>query len=589
MKKKKWYKVEGHPDRVCRLSVSTGDSSWRAVDLWTCGCVDLGTCGLSTCLVPCCLLPVRDLLHASAAPRLRPLLSSIVALLLVPMMVLGCASSGRSTREVAQMESVLRLTQQVGGTHYRTIVRGDAWLQTFGHELLVLEPRSARLLDSIPLGRVGEVGAAVDMADLGDRLLIVLEGDAVVELNIEEPRRPRFVETVFAGELGIAPQRVSAVGDEFYISGVGGVVRWSDAARIYRNPGSVSHVVMSDEGLVACVGRRIYRLEDGQFVGSASDLVPAQGLDVMVAGQDPSQMIIFSRQNPEGALVGLLGSNLRELDSRNLTIAVPGMVRSVRAFGQRLWIVTDSQISAYVVEQDALVLRRHVDVLGARDLASLDENHLAIAGSFGRAIYRANRTERGPGDTFFQVHREPSRLTDAKWDGRRILAGSEEGSWLYLIGSRVEPSNEPLDRSGPPLEPPTSASAASARARISEDRTTLSITTEEGVFEHVEPQGAMLHCVIAVEGEFWLGHDRGITVLHARLPAIDPRSRPPAGRVGSGETAPSERVIKRLRIDGPVRYLFPMRIARGAAYVSEFGGFGTLQWEEVPIEPGTPH
>jgi len=41
--------------------------------------------------------------------------------------------------------------------------------------------------------------------------------------------------------------------------------------------------------------------------------------------------------------------------------------------------------------------------------------------------------------------------------------------------------------------------------------------------------------------------------------------------------------LGRVRLDGPVRYLFALLTGRGAAYVAEFGGFGTVEVLEEPI------
>lgn len=486
---------------------------------------------------------------------------AVVALfLLAGAMLSGCASSRAADPQALPTQPVLRVTQQAGGTHYRMLVHEDVWYQTFGSDLLVLEPRSARVLQTVHLGRSGEHGAAIDMLVHDGELFVVLDADEVVVLNIDDARSPRVIDSQSADELTIAPKRLSTVGGELYVSGVGGVVRWSDGERIFRNLGDVSRVVMSDGGLVACVGRRIYQLHDGRFVGSASDLVPADDLRI----DTDAELILFTRQSPEGAIVGLMSTDMRELDHRLSSVAVLGQVRSARAFGGRIWVVTDAEVLSYEFMDGRLERSLHVDVLGARDVQQLNENHLALAGSFGRCIYRIESGDRGPGDTFLQVHREPSRLSAAKSDGRHILAGSEEGSWLYLIGSTVAPSDERLDRDQEPSPPPAVATTVGARARISGDGTTVTITTDEGVFEYIEPTGATMHCVTAVDGEFWIGHDLGITVLHSRPSDDDP-------------------VAGSLRIDGPVLYLFPLRVGRGTAFVSEFGGFGTAQWVQEPI------
>ena len=61
-----------------------------------------------------------------------------------------------------------------------------------------------------------------------------------------------------------------------------------------------------------------------------------------------------------------------------------------------------------------------------------------------------------------------------------------------------------------------------------------------------------MHCVIAVQGRFWLGHARGVTVL-------DPRT-------------PEAIVVQEFRLPGAIIHLMPLLSGEGAAYASESGG-----------------
>ncbi|TVQ51289.1 MAG: hypothetical protein EA377_12870 [Phycisphaerales bacterium] len=474
--------------------------------------------------------------------------------------LIGCQSTPPRP-ERAPTERAVRITQQVGGTHYRMLVHEGVWYQTFGTDLLVLEPRSGRSIRKVSLGRVGEVGPATDLAITDERMYIVLDRDEVVELSLSEPRNPWVLERYPAQTLGIEPQRLSVVNDEAYVSGRGGVVRLRDQRRIFSHPEQAGPVVDSDEGLVTTVGRRIHRLDDGEFVGSASELIPT------ALSRVPEGTLAFIRTSSAGAIVGLMGPNLRELDTHHLTVAVRGKVRSVRTFGNRLWVVSDDQVLCYAVQDDRLVRVRDVDVLGAMDVAPSAGDYLALAGTFGRTIYRIRSTSGGPGDTFLHTQREPSRLLNARSDGRHIVAGSEEGVWLYRIGSTVRLTDEPYDEPGDSMI--TRASSLDAEAEIIEDGRALSITRDGRTIIHREPNDAVMSVIVPIDGEFWVGHDDGITVISAR---IEIEAKLQQG-VTEGDLASA-----RLRIDGPVTALFPLMVDDGVAFVSTYGGFGTAAY-----------
>ena len=472
----------------------------------------------------------------------------------------GCRSTPpRPEREPA--ERVVRVTQQVGGTHYRMLMHEGVWYQTFGTDLMILEPRSGRSIRTVSLGRIGEVGPAKDLAIVGERMYVVLDRDQVVELSLSEPRNPWIVERYDARALGIEPQRVSAVNGEAYVSGRGGVVRMSDQRRVFSHAEAAGPVLDSGEGLVTTVGRRIYRVIDGEFVGSASELAPAE------LSRVPEGTMAFMRRASVGAIVGLMGPDLRELDTRKLTVAVRGEVRSVRTFDDRLWVVSDEEVQCFAVREDRLVRVREIDLLGAVDVAPAGDDYLALAGTFGRTIYRIRSTSRGPGETFLQTQREPSRLRNARSDGRHIVAGSEEGVWLYRIGSTVQLADESPDEPGDPVL--MRSTSLDAEAVIIEDGRALSVTREGRTLIHREPNDAVMHVIVPIDGDFWVGHDDGITVISARLDI--------AARLEQGR-AEGDLATARLRIDGPVTALFPLMVDDGVAFVSTYGGFGTAAY-----------
>ncbi len=430
-------------------------------------------------------------------------------------------------------------------------------------------------MKTIDLGKSGEIGPAIDLSIVDSldhpRLFVVVEDDEVVELSLKSPQSPEIVDRIAASALGIQPRRLTMIDGTMYVSGKGGIVRLSDRKKIFSSDEDVSRVARCELGLIACIGRRVFRVEDERYIGSASEVQ-------MIAASSSAPPLAFARQGDAGVLVGLMNSDVREVDAQNATISVPGQLQSMRAAGDRLWIVTDQTISGYRIGERTLTDPIHVDVVGARDVGQVNENYLVVAGTFGRAMYRIATDSKGSGEKFVQVQREPSRLSQAVTDGRHILAGSREGLWMYLINARAELTTRQFEFAPPPSL--TSASVASAQARISEDRRTLTMTWNVGggqasqTWDYSDPQGAQFQCVVPIDGDFWVGHGRGLTVL---------KPIPPVPQTKNGRNQEIDRVAGNIRIDGPVRYIFPLLVGGGASFVSEFGGFGVAQFVEEPI------
>ena len=470
--------------------------------------------------------------------------------------IAGCTGGLKSTKPTIATPTMLRVTHHVGGTHYRTIVAGPVWYQTFGVSLLVLDAATGQLTRTIDFGAIGETAPATDMLLDDDRLYVVLRDEAVVELTLDDPWNPQITSRVTAEGLGISPRLLSRAAGALYVSGDGGVVRWSDGRLMLADRGVVSRVGRATVGLVACIDRRVIRLDDGRYVGSASDFSPLGDAFEM------PDTLIFTRRSETGSLVGLMSANVREINSKRATVAMGGVVRSVRAFAGRLWIVGDDHIASYKVTDGALTDPMRINVLGARDVSRIDDNYLAVAGSFGRAIYRISDDDNGPGDEFVFSHREPSCLTQAQSDGLRVMGLGREGAWLYQIASHADYVSEPPSELPAPR---TSVTTDLASASISPDGTSIDIRARGVPSTFTEPGDVQLHCLAAVDGDIWVGHDRGITVFRPD------RSGAPAIR-------------GRLRLEGPVRYIFP-RLAGGAAvYVSEYGGFGVAEFVPEPLE-----
>ena len=149
--------------------------------------------------------------------------SRILAIALIAVLGWGCAVGSQLGHPVPATQ-MLRVTHQAGGTHYKTIVADDVWYQTFGSSLLIIDAISGDLISSLELGSFGQPGPATDMVLDGTALYIVLEDDALIELDCSYLRSPRIVRKMSATHLGVLPQSLSIAGGELYIRH-----KWSDA------------------------------------------------------------------------------------------------------------------------------------------------------------------------------------------------------------------------------------------------------------------------------------------------------------------------------------------------------------------------
>ena len=456
----------------------------------------------------------------------------------------GCASRGGPLpdTEPDRASAGLLVTAHAGGTHYRTLTVGGYWYQTWGRTLLVVDPDSGAVIRSIELAPVGASGPASDMTLVDDGLFVVLERTEVVMLSVADPGRPRIEYRVGHAALGVEPTTLSVVDEQLYVSGGGGVVRWSDRSH-WLGGMECGTVVESRVGLVACSGRRVHRLDDTRFVGSASALYP------MPQGTGRPGRFVFVRVGSGTTSVGLMTGRIREVNMKLSTVDVEGTVRCVRVFDDRLWVVTDRRIAAYPISGDRLLQPVMYPIAGARDIGFVEGGVAVVVGTFGRAVVRLDRV--GGVHTVHQ-HREPAGLLRARCDGRFVQAGGPHGWWQYDPSGRVRPMDgqpgEPGEPGDTAASPVSTAVTLAGRAFVGADGT--SVILGDGVV-HTEPGSPAVSCIAAVEGHLWIGHDRGITVLD-----------------GQG------RVIDRLRLAGPVRHVFPLA-AGGAAWVSEAGGFGT--------------
>ena len=405
-------------------------------------------------------------------------------------------------------------------------------------------------------------------------LVGVVRRDGVVRWDLSVPRQPMLIDRVSARSLGIRPHRLSVVGNELYISGEGGVVRASDGRRFLPSAAMAGAVVATSQGVAAVVGRRLERLEDGRFIGAASDIVPlppGAGLDGGFA---------FMLQAPGGCTVGIMGPDLRERSAE----AMKGAFARIRLAGGRLWILGDAEMASWAIREGRMEEPVYAKVKGLRDIAPLSDNLYAAVGSFGRAVYRLHDDREGSGDEFTDVHREPGRMERSIFDGRRVLAGSAEGFWSYPIRGKPTLSDKIVELT---QVPETKAALAWGTATVSQgdgkadtpdEMREVIVDGPQGKATWSPPNGGWVSTVVAVDGDLWVGHSEGITVLR--------RGGAPEA---ADDDAPKVLVLDEVgsvRVPGPVMWLHPLRTGGGVAFVSRFGGMGVA--ELVPDEGSLP-
>lgn len=488
-------------------------------------------------------LVLNRIMHASVASAL--------------FVLAGCITTYTPTVKADERPKEVHVSHSVGGTHWRTLVADGVWYQGFGPYLLSITAKNSVVLGKLTCVPVGKSGALVDIVDYNGELVVVLDRTAVVRIDRASPSALIQVEAIGEKQLGLRPESLSVVEGALYVSGLGGVVRLDTGERFLAGSKVCGRVAGSAVGRVATRGGEIVRLSDGAVLGRATDL---QNVASTGGSTGP---IAFVDQLDGSARVGILDSELHEL----AVATVPGEVTRLRDFAGRLWAVTPSGIVHWKVGATELTDERKIRVKGAIDVDAIDSNTLVIAGTFGRACYRMEADDRGSADEFYGATREAGRLERVLSDGRRIVAGSAEGNWLYVAGGTCEPSQNPIQT----VNPPSSVVSGPFGKALIEGADSDAFTIESGSVVIVEwagarqvlpmPQGAHARTLAVVGEDLWIGHDDGIDIW-----------RPDGIRMTR---------VGRLRLQGPIMNIYPRRTDDGASWVSLFGGMGVAMWQSV--------
>jgi len=477
----------------------------------------------------------------------------------------------------------LRLTHQAGGTHHRGVLHDGIWYVSQGSTLLALDPRTGKVKAEELIAPEGTSGAIVDMIIWRGDLLAVLDETALARVDLSSSRNPVTVEVIDSEKLGIQPTELSIVDDAVYVSGRGGVVRLSDMKRFLPDAGHVGHVAPSEHGPIAVVDRRVVTLAGNTFVGAAThieELPPSIGLD---GG------LLFVLQSGEGASIGLMGPDVRERESG----AVAGRVRRVRVIDGRLWAITDNEIVLWDISKGTLGAPESIKIKGARDIDAINDNYFAVVGSFGRAVLRLRDDSTGSGDEFLRVTRVPGRFDLAISDQRTTIGMSIEGTWTYQVRGTPTLSERKIDVWTIPARSVTAVWGTAKIAGEDDDagrRVDISggLGGMKGAW--TPPGNGRVRVLAVVDGDLWIGHDRGISVLRQRPAATGEAIGaypvvPSTPRESTALECPLVE-IGSIVWEGPIFILSPLRTGGGASFVSQWGGFGVVEWVIPGKKPG---
>ncbi|MBM4101877.1 MAG: hypothetical protein FJ256_06395 [Phycisphaerae bacterium] len=481
----------------------------------------------------------------------------------VPLLLTACLSDYTPTNRLDLRPKDLVCSHSVGGSHWCTLVYRDSLFQGFGAVLLVLDPQNGNVLAKLVCAAPGKSGALVDMVGHGSDLVAVLDRTSILRIDISNPRAPMVIESMSEKTLGVRPESVSSVDGAIYVSGLGGVVRVDTGERFLAGGAVCGKVVGTAAGPVTTRGGEIVRLSDGSVLGSATTLVALPGRGIA------DRRFGCVVQGKDAARIGLLDGDLHERASE----AFDGQVSHLRYIQGELWAITPKQIGVWRVDADGLSTLPPIRVRGAIDAALVAPNTYLIAGTFGRSLYRREEDARGPADEFFATTREAGRLERVLSDGRRIVAGSPEGNWLYMTGGSCEPSTNPIQTMNPPCATIEGAFGKALIEGADTDAFTIEvaprvIVEDKGQRQVLQmPQGSLARTVTNVGSDLWIGHDDGIDVWR---------------RMNGSMVR-----VARVRLQGPVTNIYPRRTDDGASWVSLFGGMGVVVWQPVSTTPAT--
>lgn len=453
------------------------------------------------------------------------------------------------------------LTHAADGAYRTCEVLDDSRLVVArGSTLTQIDAATGAAQGQVALGAPGEAGEissiAVnrDAAGAPSSLWVCREGVEVVRVEVGSGSGSlQAIQRFSDKDLGGATSWIAEVGGRVIAGGPSGAIDVQTNEWI-SSPGRPAAHALLLNGAPAVIS-------NGELVQAGRHVASATSAMALPPGVGPRAGAVAFRQTDQGARIVLLDSAGSEV----ATATVPGRIERLRIVGDRLFAITPAAIQSWRVDNTALSMPQRFPVKGALDLCEAAQGDLFVCGSFGRALYHPYSDSRGPGDTFFAIERAPGRLEVAAGDGRRVLAGSAEGVWLYKTGTECEMTTRPLPKDAVRTEEAACGEWGHAVLRRSGDGDQV-VVTRSGI-----PDEVLQYALVSeIEGEgnaLWIAHENSIDVF---MPSL---GGGPLERIGS------------FTFGSPVTHLFPENTG-GMAYVTLFSGMGAIEW--VPYGPPVP-
>ena len=362
---------------------------------------------------------------ASIAPQLRhrrtgsSTAAIVIASCLAVLVQTGC-NEGYSARQTIDLRPrVVEVQDHHGGTRRITVVNGEQWYQSYGPVIEIIDADDGLRISTIELGPFGTIPSISDMVIAADgALYVAYADDRVVRFDLSNPRRPTEDRTWTRTDLGVRPIHLSAADGTVWVSGRAGLARLDQPGILQLgnlpDPPSFGHVIESSVGPVVTNRRQVIAVDDGRYLGAASELRP---VPPALSSRLDKQVMVFVLRGATANTVGLMGPDFRQLDSETFG----DTIWTARIVGDRLWAVCEDELISWRIDDSGrMVEPQFIPVKGARDVGLLRPNYYAVAGTFGRAIYRYKADSNGDADEFLAVERSPGRMVQAITDGRRV-------------------------------------------------------------------------------------------------------------------------------------------------------------------------
>jgi hypothetical protein len=397
----------------------------------------------------------------------------------------------------------LAVRHSAGGQAGALVVGTDYWYQAVGEQLFVLEKYGGTRVSLVSLENPA-CGICTDLLIDGNKLYTLLDGNAVIELDISNPKSPMFVARITSDTLGIRPRHFAMMSGSPVVFGDGGAVRLSDGSSVVSCEGEVTGIsnTMSN-GIVYAKNRRLYSSNANTFLGSATEIFA-----LSEEANAPIGTLVFVRSIEGKTEVGLMSSELKEIGAL-CKVTIDGNYQDILVHGSRVYVVTDKGVNVLGVSPKEMRLLQNFPIEAVRSIGIVASNYFALCGDFGYGLFRIDADRGGAGQTLFRVVPANGSMQAGIFDARGVQVSTTSGSMYYAFGKGLTVSGA-LSGEAPQQK---SAVVLGAEAVIEKDGS-VTMHTSDAEMQLNLPSPA--NSVIAVSGDFWFGTQDGIHVVGQR-------------------------------------------------------------------------